>query len=81
MIVAELHDAKVNDPVKNGMRGPTHAGTLRVDYEYQFEEHLKEIHADHPDIVLIKVRDGREYRRGATAFELASPQAKDPGPR
>lgn len=46
------------DPVtfapKHGHRGHTHAGTVRVDYEYQVEMWVGEVQSNYPHIVRIE---------------------------
>jgi hypothetical protein len=64
----ELHDADTT-ATKHGSSGPTHAGSVTVDYEYQAEEWVKEIEQDYPDIVRLVLDNGREWRRVNGRFE------------
>lgn len=54
----ELHDADTT-AVKHGAAGPTHAGTVTIDFDYQAEEWVKEIERDHPRIVRLVLDGGR----------------------
>jgi hypothetical protein len=72
MIELELHDDTPAGPgEKHGPGGPTHAGSVRVDSEYQVDVWLSDIEHDHKDIVRIVSKDlGREWKRNALgAFE------------
>jgi hypothetical protein len=56
------------DPVtfapNHGHRGHTHAGTVRVDYEYQVEMWVSEIQSGHPYIMRIECPEiEREWKR------------------
>jgi hypothetical protein len=67
-----LHDATPSEPGnKHGPRGPTHCGDLSVDHEYQAEERVKEIEADHPHVMRIECPDLRRewVREGGTFVE------------
>lgn len=47
-----------------GERGPTHCGTITVDYAYQVEQWVIDIEKDDPIVVRIECPDiGREWRR------------------
>lgn len=65
MIELELHDDIPAGPgEKHGPAGPTHAGSVRVEFEYQVEVWLSDIEQDHKDIVRIVSKDlGREWKR------------------
>lgn len=67
MIELELHDDTPAGPgEKHGPAGPTHCGSVKVDYEYQAEMWVQEIQADHPTVVRIVAKEiGREWKRGA----------------
>lgn len=60
-----LHDNTPAGPGEpHGERGPTHCGSVSVDYEYQAEMWVEEIEKDHPHVVRIECPDlGREWRR------------------
>jgi len=60
-----LHDDNPAGPGEpHGERGPTHCGTVTVDYEYQAEMWIKEIEGIEPMIVRIECPDlGREWHR------------------
>lgn len=64
---AYLHDDTPSTP--HGFRGPTHAGTLTVDCEYQLLMWLEVIGREYPKIVRIETDDGREWRRHGQRFE------------
>jgi hypothetical protein len=61
----ELHDATVDDP-----QG-TLCARFVVDYEYQLEQWLIDLVKDSPEIVLVKVDDGRVWRRQGDEFVLS----------
>lgn len=50
-----LHDGRPDIPLAPGApdegQGPTHCGTIRVDYDYQVEEWVKELERDHKRVV------------------------------
>lgn len=79
MIEFYLHDATEAAPgEKHGARGPTHAGTGRVDYGYQVEQWVIDLQDD-PYVVRIECPDlGREWRRNAEGrlTELDRPEVK-----
>jgi hypothetical protein len=60
-----LHDNTPAAPgEKHGRDGPTHAGSVRVDYEYQAEMRVQDIEKDPHHIVRVWVPDlGREWLR------------------
>jgi hypothetical protein len=63
-----LHDntpAKEGEP--HGEDGPTHAGTVQVDYEYQIETWVfDEIQSDYPRIIRARCPElSREWKRGS----------------
>lgn len=62
-----LHDnTPAKEGEKHGPKGPTHCGTCRdIDYEYQAEEHVKEIEIDHPQVVRIESSNGIVWARNA----------------
>ena len=68
-----LHD---NEPAKPGEKhgedGPTHCGSVTVDYEYQVEQWVIDVGNDHPDIMYARCPDlRRAWRRvaGTKKFE------------
>lgn len=71
-----LHDATPTKPgEKHGARGPTHAGTVDVDYEYQAEMWVGDIASDYPQIVRIEcLALGCEWvRERGSAFQRRTP--------
>lgn len=53
----------------HGERGPTHCGTLEVDYPYQVEMWVKEIDQLYPRVTRIECPSlGREWRRDTTGI-------------
>lgn len=60
-----LHDATPAVPGENhGPDGLTHAGTIRVDYEYQVEVWVQQAQQNLAHIVRIRCPDlGREWKR------------------
>lgn len=74
----EFHDGNVNDTVKANMSGPTHAGTVHVDYEYQVEEYVRMMEDERPEIIrILLVDNGREWLRRDGRF-VESTQAGGP---
>jgi len=55
----------------HGPLGPTHCGTVTVDYEYQAEQMAIEVGVDHPKVVQITCPElGRSWKRiSSTSFE------------
>jgi hypothetical protein len=64
-VKAFLHDNEPAGPgEKHGERGPTHCGTITVDYEYQIEQWVIELEHDASYVVRIECPDlGREWKR------------------
>ena len=67
----DLHDdTPAKSGEKHGPEGPTHCGSVTVDYEYQIEMWLEDIGRDHPEVVRVRCPDaGRVWRRVGTKFE------------
>jgi len=67
MIELELHDDTPAGPgEKHGPGGPTHCGTVRVDYEYQAEMWVQDIQTDYPKVVRVVAKElGRGWRRNS----------------
>lgn len=60
-----LHDNTPAKPgEKHGPDGPTHCGSVTVDYEYQVEMWVEEVGRDHPHVVYMRSPDlKRAWRR------------------
>lgn len=67
MIELELHDDTPAEPDgKHGPGGPTHCGSVKVDYEYQAEMWVEEIQTCHPKVVRVVAKElGREWLRNS----------------
>jgi hypothetical protein len=66
MIEIELHDNTPAGPGEKHGPGPTHCGTVRVEYEYQAEMWVQDIETDYPHVVRVVAKDGsaqREWKR------------------
>lgn len=63
-----LHDDVPSEP--HGEDGPTHAGTITVDYEYQIEQWAIEAHDSlKPEIVRLRCPElHREWKRTPVGF-------------
>jgi hypothetical protein len=74
-----LHDDTPAKPgEKHGEDGPTHAGTVHVDYAYQVEEWVYEVQVAHPAIVRLRCPDlGREWLRGPDGKFVETAPSKD----
>lgn len=59
---AHVHDDET-EAKEHGPLGPSHRGTLTVDYEYQLEQFLIDLPKDDPKATRVVSEDGREWRK------------------
>lgn len=71
-----LHDNTPAAPgEKHGPRGPTHCGSVTVDYEYQVEMWVQDIETNYKHVVRLESPDlGREWLRGEDGKFVEQPR-------